>query len=73
MDASGLWSFLYSINFQTMQIPATSHHFLCEKGLLIFFSLISGHLRQANRKKLILPLKKYFKDLKDIIIGTAST
>ena len=29
--------------------------------------------RQANRKKLILPLEKYFKTLKDMIIGTAST
>ena len=28
--------------------------------------------RLANRKKLILPLKKYFKTLKDIIIGIES-
>ena len=27
--------------------------------------------RQANRNKLILPLEKYFKTLKDMIIGTA--
>ena len=28
--------------------------------------------RIANRKKLILPLEKYFKTLKDMIIGTES-
>ena len=68
MDASGLWSFLYSINFQTRQIPTTSHHFSCEKSLLlcgsrflkkniIFSSLRSCYYNQANRKKLILSLK----------------
>ena len=57
MDASGLWSFVYSINFQIRQIPATNHHFSCEKSLLIFSSLRSHYHRQGNRKKLILPLK----------------
>ena len=57
MDASRIWSFLYSINFQIRQIPATNHHFSCEKSLLIFSSLRSHYHRQGNRKKLILPLK----------------
>ena len=39
MDASGLLSFVYSINFQIMQIPATNHHFSCEKNLLLCGSM----------------------------------
>ena len=39
MDASGLWSFVYSINFQIRQIPATNHHFSCEKNLLLSGSI----------------------------------
>ena len=35
MDASGLWSFVYSIKFQIRQIPATNHHFSSEKSLLL--------------------------------------
>ena len=35
MDASGLWSFLYSINIQIRQIPATNHLCFCEKSLLL--------------------------------------
>ena len=57
--------------FQIRQIPATNHYFSCGKNLLlfwlrflkkkIFFSgLRSCYHKQANRKKLILPLKKYF-------------
>ena len=76
MDASGLWSFAYSINFQIRQMQARNQHFSGEKGLLLcgsrflkknFFS------RQANRKKFILPLEKYFKTLKVMITGTAGT
>ena len=37
-----------------------------------FFGLRSQYHRLANRKKLILPLAKYFKTSKDMIIGTAT-
>ena len=83
MDVSGLWSFEYSISFQIMQIPATSHYFSCQKSLPlcssrflkkhnIFSSLRYCFHRQANKKN-IFQLKKYFKTLKEMIIGTAST
>ena len=68
MDASGLWSFVYSINFQVTQIPATSHHFSCEKSLLLggsrflkkkkFSGLRSCYHRQANRKKTYFATEK---------------
>ena len=35
MDASGLWSFAYSINFQIRQMQARNQHFSGEKGLLL--------------------------------------
>ena len=35
MDASVLWSLVYFINLQTRQIPATNHHFSCEKSVLL--------------------------------------
>ena len=90
IDASGLWSFVYSINFQIRKISATNPYFSCEKSLLLCWSrfgkkkhffrkknILSGlrscYHKQANRKKLILPLKKYFKTLTDMVIGTAST
>ena len=77
MDASGLWSFVYSINFQIRQIQARNQHFSVEKSLLLFGSRFLRKEKhffwQANRKKLILPLEKYFKILKDMIIGTAGT
>ena len=67
MDASGLWSFVYSINFQIRQIPATNHHLSCEKILLlcgprflkkdIFSCFRSCYHRQANRKKLFCHYK----------------
>ena len=41
MNASGLWSFAYSINFQIRQIPATNHHFSCEKKPNIVWVKIS--------------------------------
>ena len=96
MDASGLWSFVFSINFQIREIPATKLHFSCEKKPIVvlvkisekkkkkkkkkkerkksnFFSgLRSCCHRQTIRKKL-LPLKKYFKTLKDMTTCTAST
>ena len=37
-----------------------------------FSGLRSCYYRQANRKKLISSLRKYFETLKDMIIGTAS-
>ena len=82
-------NFVYSINFQKMQIPATNVYFtennnpfslkptdvwvkISEKKNILFFGLRSRYNRLANRKKLILPLEKYFKTLKDMIIGTES-
>ena len=83
MDASGLLSFVYSIYFQIRQIPATNHHFSCEKSLQLcgsrflkkndIFFRFEISLPQASKSKKLLPLKKYFKTLKDMIIGTAST
>ena len=43
-----------------------------EKKNISFSGLRSCYNRLANRKKLILPLEKYFKTLKDMIIGTES-
>ena len=40
-----------------------------EKKNISFFGLRSRYNRLANRKKLILPLEKYFKTLKDMISG----
>ena len=65
MDASGLWSFVYSINFQIREIPVRNHHFSCEKSLLLCLSrflkknpvwdlITTG---KQIEKKLILPLK----------------
>ena len=45
--------------------------FLKKKTSFFWFEILL--FRQAKRKKLILPPKKYFKPLKDMIIGTAST
>ena len=41
MDASGLLSFAYSINFQIRQISATNNHFSCKKSLLFLRVKIS--------------------------------
>ena len=35
MDASSLWSFVYSINFQIRQIPATNHHLLKKPAVVL--------------------------------------
>ena len=43
---------------------------ISEKKYISFFGLISRYSRLANRKKLILPLERYFKILKDMISGT---
>ena len=60
MDASGLLSFAYSINFQIRQISAKDNHFSCKKSLLflrvkisekkksLFSGLRSRCYRQAN-------------------------
>ena len=46
--------------------------FLKKKEHINFSSLRSRYNRLANGKKLILSLEKYFKTLKDMIIGTES-
>ena len=43
---------------------------ISEKKNINFFGLRSRYNRLANREKLILPLEKYFKTLKDMISGT---
>ena len=67
---------------QTSIFPANKNPFsikptvvwvkISEKKNISFSGLRSRYNRLANRKKLILPLKKYFKTLKDMIIGTES-
>ena len=51
--------------------------FFCWKKPVVVWVKISGKkkkiFRQANRKKLILPLENYFKTLNDMIIGTTGT
>ena len=72
IHAPGLWSFVYSTNFQIKQIPA-SNIFLGNintfsikpKKIINLFSLRSRYRRLANRKKLILPLGNYIKTLKE--------
>ena len=46
---------------------------LLRKKNICFSSFRSRYHRLANRKKLILPLEKYFKTLKNMIIGTSCT
>ena len=63
MEASGLWSFVYFMNFEIRQIQARNQHFSGEKSLLLCGSRFLKKILffcQANRKKLILPLEKYF-------------
>ena len=76
--------FIYPIDFQKMQIPATNQYLSWEitsvvlvkiserKKTSIFFDLKSHQNRLANRKKLIFSLEKYFKTSKEMIIGTNS-
>ena len=69
IHAPGLWSFVYSTNFQIKQIPA-SNIFLGNintfsikpKKIINLFSLRSRYRRLAKRKKLILPLGNYMKN-----------
>ena len=61
MDASGLQSFVYSINFQIRLImgnifPGNNNRFKIFEKIIIFASLKSPYHRLANRTKLILPL-----------------
>ena len=46
---------------------------ISEKKTPIFYSLGSCYPRLANRKKLIVPLEKYFKTLNNMINGTSGT
>ena len=65
---------------QTSVFPETNNPFsikptvvsveISEKENISFFVLRSCYNRQANSKKLILSLEKYFKTLKDMISGT---
>ena len=75
MDESGLRSFVYSINFQISQIQARNQHCSGEKACSCvgqdFWK--KNFFQQGSRKKLVLLLEKYFKALKDMIIGTAGT
>ena len=73
MDASGLWSFVNSIYFQIRK-PQTNI-FLVKKSTFAWVKISKkkDFFGQTNRKKLILQLEKYFKTLKDMIIGTAGT
>ena len=78
MDASGLWSFAYSINFEIRKIIATNHNSSSEKSLLLcgqgfwkkngaFFSLRSCYHTQANRKKLICHYKNTSKGWDNVV------
>ena len=63
--------FVYPINFQKMQsLLLRGSRFL--KKNINFSGFRSGYNRLANRKKFILPVEKYFRTLKDMIIGTES-
>ena len=65
---------IYSSNFQIRLIQVRNQHFSGDKSLLLVGqwkkNIFSG---KANIKKFILPLEKYLKTLKDMIIGTAGT
>ena len=47
MNACGLWSFVYSINFQIRQIQARNQHFSGEKSLL----MCGSRLPKKKKKK----------------------
>ena len=51
MDASGLWSFVFSINFQIREIPATKLHFSCEKKPIVVLVKISEKKKKKKKKK----------------------
>ena len=50
MDASGLWSFVFSINFQIREIPATKLHFSCEKKPIVVLVKISEKKKKKKKK-----------------------
>ena len=68
---------------QTSIFPANNNPFsikptvvwvkIFEKKKISSSSLRSSYNRLPNRKKLVLPLEKYFKTLKDMIIDTESS
>ena len=70
-----MWELWMNLNYGHLYIPARNQHFSGEKRLLLCEPRFSGkkNLLQANGKKLILPLEKYFKIFKDMIIGTVGT
>ena len=53
--------------------PTVARVKISEKKNINSSSLKSPYHRLANRKKFILPLEKYFKTLKGMIIGTVDT
>ena len=50
MNACGLWSFVYSINFQIRQIQARNQHFSGEKSLL----MCGSRLLKKKKKKIFV-------------------
>ena len=51
MDASGLWSFVFPINFQIREIPATKLHFSCEKKPIVVLIKISEKKKKKEKKE----------------------
>ena len=74
-----MWELWMHLDYDHLYIPLTikKPSFLLWKEptvvWVVFSSLRSRYHKQANRKNLILPQKRYFKTLKDMIIGTTST
>ena len=60
---------IYSSNFQIRLIQVRNQHFSGDKSLL----LVGQWKKNIFSGKFILPLEKYLKTLKDMIIGTAGT
>ena len=58
-------------NSNTFSIKPTAVWVKISEKSINFSGLRTSYLKLANRKKLILPLGKDFKTLKNIIIGTA--
>ena len=81
MHSSRLWLF-YFINSQIRQIPVPNQNFSSKpyywvgwdfwkrkhQFFIVWYLVTTGW---QKRKKLILPLEKYFKTLNDMITGTA--
>ena len=62
--------FFLSENKTPFSIKATAVRVKISDTKINFFGLQSPYHRLANRKKLILPIEKYFKTLKGTIMGT---